>query len=103
MDIESENVIFILFVVIIIVWVYGIYFSNDTLPINSDCFKSNIDDKDIELLEIQLEKKLLHPTRYISVHSFNEIVETIRLIVYRDLYLFSQVCAKMNGPDGPEK
>ena len=70
-------------------------------------FQSSLDgallDNNIDLLAIKAGEKLLNPTKYITVSDFNDMVVTIRQIVYQDIYLLSQVCSKMNGQDGPEK
>ncbi len=102
-NLDTGNILFILFVVIIIIWIRIAYISNNTsYDIIGETFVDKIDDDNTDLLEIRLEDKLLGPMRYISVYNFNKIVETIRSIVYRDLYVYSKKCATMNGDDGPE-
>jgi hypothetical protein len=90
----------ILLVSLLIILLIGLIYDSHS---RGEHFQASFDDKNIDLLAIKAGEKLLNPTKYITVSDFNDMVMSIRQIVYQDIYLLSQVCSKMNGQDGPEK
>jgi hypothetical protein len=62
-------------------------------------------DQDLSLLETNKSTLLQSPMKYIDTLAFNEMINSIRTIVYQDLLKFQSVCRDMNQvhTDGPEK
>jgi hypothetical protein len=67
---------------------------------NSEDFESSYNPK-IDLLSIKENENFLRAFKRMSVSQFNEMIDSMRNIIYNDIVKFSDTCTDMNEPGEP--